>query len=572
MKLLQRFRTVLLILLAASVLGALVIYVVWRQALPPPPARQLFVHGVVLTVDANDRVASAVAIEGDHIVAVGDSDDLLQRYGQGAEVHDLKGRTLIPGFIDAHSHFPSSGLAAVGVDLNSPPIGTLTSLAELQARLRDRVATLPKGQWLFGFGYDDSLIQERRHPTRQDLDAVSTDHPIYVFHISGHMGVVNSLGLKLAGINRNTPNPPGGIIVHDSQGEPTGLLQENAGTAVQKLAMNFGALDFLKMVRQASADYATQGVTTAQNGATDSRTLKALTLASQTHLIPMRLEIWPLWNELGRNLLEGKVKRADLETDRISVGPIKFFTDGSIQGYTGYLGHPYHQPYHGDKDYRGFPTMPPEELRAWVKRYHDAGFQLALHSNGDAAIDEVLDAIAAAQKDHPLPDIRHILVHAQMSRLDQIERMSALSVTPSFFSAHTYYWGDRHRDIFLGPERARNISPTRWAKNAGLRFSVHLDTPVVPMNPRLLWWSTVNRLSSSGRPIGPEQGLTVMEALRAMTADAAWQIHREAQIGSIEPGKLADLVVLSEDPRSAKDLRDMQVMRTVVGGTTIYSR
>ena len=565
-------RNLVLSVLALLMASGFAVYLAWRQALPPAPARQLFINGVVLTMDAADRVASALAVDGERIVAVGDSAELLHEYGDGAQVHDLAGRALVPGFIDAHGHFPASGLSVLGVDLNSPPIGSVETLAQLQARLEVKAAETPEGEWIFGFGYDDTLLAEMRHPTRQDLDAVSTEHPIYVWHISGHMGVANSRALALAGIGKETPDPAGGVIVRDARGEATGLLQENAALDMQKLAMDFGASDFIAMVRHAAAEYAAQGLTTAQSGGIDSRGLKGLALASKAHLIPMRLQLWPLGNELGRDLLEGKVQRADLETDRVHVGAIKFFTDGSIQGYTGYLGYPYHVPYHGDKEYRGFPVMDQEQLRYWVGRYHAAGFQLALHCNGDAAIENVLDAVAAAQATHPDPDLRHVLVHAQMSRKDQVERMGALGVTPSFFSAHTYYWGDRHRDIFIGPERAPDISPTRWARDAGLPFSVHLDTPVVPMNPRLLWWATVNRLSSSGQPIGPEQRLTVMEALRAMTADAAWQIHQESRIGSLVPGKLADLVVLSEDPRHAKDLREVRVERTMVGGTTIFER
>jgi len=565
----RRSALTLLVLVLTLLTGAAT---VWYRALPPPPARQLFINGVVLTMDAQDRVAQALVTDGERILAVGDSDTLRQQYGASAQVHDLQGRALIPGFIDAHGHFPASGLSLLGVDLNSPPLGKVTTLQQLQERLRARAQDTRAGEWIFGFGYDDTLLQDMRHPTRADLDAVSTEHPIYVWHVSGHMGVANSRALALAGIQRDTPNPEGGVIVRDEQGEVTGLLQENAAMDMQKLAMQFGALDFVRMVRHAAAEYAALGVTTAQSGAADSRSLKGLRLASQAHLIPFRLEVWPLWNELGLDLLEGRTSRAELETERIHIGPIKFFSDGSIQGYTAYLGHPYHQPYHGDAHYRGFPIMKPEELTAWVKRYQAAGFQLAIHSNGDNAIDDVLNAVEAAQREHPAPDIRHILVHAQTSRHDQIARMGALSITPSFFSAHTFYWGDRHRDIFLGPERAANISPARWAQQAGLRFSTHLDTPVVPMNPLLLWWASVHRLSSSGQPIGPQQRLTVMEGLRAMTVDAAWQIHQEHRVGSLEPGKLADLVILSADPRQVPDLRQLQVEQTLVGGTTIFRR
>lgn len=545
----------------------------WRMTPPQPPEHQLFLNGVVLTMDAADRVADALALEGGRIVAVGDSADLEARYGKGAVIHDLAGKAVLPGFVDAHSHFPASGLSVFGVDLNSPPIGDLTSIAQIQERLRAKAAGTARDGWIFGFGYDDTLLAEKRHPTRQELDAVSTEQPIYVWHISGHMGVANSRALALAGIGPATPNPPGGVIVRDPQGEATGLVQENSAIEMQKLAMKIGPLDFLRMVRAASAEYAAQGVTTAQSGAAASETVKGLALASRFALVPMRLALWPMWDSLGPELRDGKARTADYDTERLRIGPVKFFSDGSIQGYTGFLGHPYHVPYHGDAEYRGFPTMEQEQLVDEIARYHRAGIQLAIHANGDAAIDNVLDAIAIAQEETPRPDIRHILVHAQMTRADQLDRMVRLSVTPSFFSAHTYYWGDRHRDIFIGPERAANISPTRWAKDRGLRFSVHLDTPVVPMNPRLLLWSTVNRLSSGDEAIGPEQRLTVMEALRAMTIDAAWQIHQEDRIGSLEPGKLADLVVLSDDPRKRPEaIRDLEVEATLVGGVTIFSR
>lgn len=560
-------------LILALIFTVVAAFLWWRTLPPQPPKHQLFINGVVLTMDAADRVASALALEGERIVAVGDSADLKTRYGRDAVIHDLAGKALLPGFVDAHSHFPASGLSVFGVDLNSPPIGDLTSIAQLQQRLRAKAATTKKGAWIFGFGYDDTLLAEKRHPTRQELDAVSTEQPIYVWHVSGHMGVANSRALALAGIGPNTPNPPGGVIVRDARGEATGLVQENSAIEMQKLAMKIGPLDFLRMVRAASAEYAAQGVTTAQSGAAAAETAKGLGLASRFGLVPMRLELWPMWDSLGPELRDGKAKVADYDTDRLRLGPVKFFSDGSIQGYTGFLGHPYHVPYHGDAEYRGFPTMEQKRLVAEIGRYHRAGIQLAIHANGDAAIDNVLDAIEIAQQETPRPDIRHILVHAQMARADQLDRMARLSVTPSFFSAHTYYWGDRHRDIFIGPERAADISPTRWAKDRGLRFSVHLDTPVVPMNPRLLLWSTVNRLTSSGRVIGPGQHLTVMEALRAMTIDAAWQIHQEDRIGSLEPGKLADLVVLSDDPRKHPEaIRDLAVETTLVGGVPIYSR
>lgn len=567
-------RKLLGVFIAAIVILVFAVAILAWQTRPlKPPKRQVFINGTVLTLDAQDRVTTGLAIEGDRIVAVGDDETLLKRYGQDAVIHDLAGKALLPGFIDAHGHFPASGLSVIGIDLNSPPIGSLQSIAEMQRRIREKAASTPEGDWIFGFGYDDTLLTEKRHPTREDLDAISTRHPIYVWHISGHMGVANSRALALAGIGKTTPNPPGGVIVRDSQGEATGLVQENSAVEMQKLAMNIGFLDFLKMTREASTEYLAQGVTTAQSGASSLEAAKGLSLASRIGVVPLRLALWPMWDSLGPALRDGKIKTSEYDSDRLRLSAVKFFSDGSIQGYTAFLGHPYHVPYHDDADYRGFPTMEQAKLVEEIGRYHQAGLQLAIHANGDAAIDNVLDAIELAQKATPRPDIRHILVHAQTVRKDQLARMAKLSVTPSFFSAHTYYWGDRHRDIFLGPARSANISPTRWAKDLGLRFSVHLDTPVVPMNPRMLLWSTVNRETSSGKIIGPDQRLTVMEALRAMTIDAAWQIHQEDRIGSLEPGKLADLVILSDDPRkSPENIRNLAIERTVIGGVTLYPK
>ena len=265
--------------------------------------------------------------------------------------------------------------------------------------------------------------------------------------------------------------------------------------------------------------------------------------------------------------MEGNFRPEDYASDRLTIGPVKLIADGSIQGYTGYLSQPYYTPYHGDASYRGYPSISRELLFEKVKVLHQAGYQMAIHANGDASIEDVLDAFEAAQKLHP----RLILIHAQMAREDQVARMKALGVTPSFFSAHTWYWGDRHRDIFMGPERAANMSPARWAQDNGLRYSTHLDTPVTPMLPLQSVWSTVFRITSGGDVLGPEQRVGVMQALRSVTIDAAWQVFEEDNRGSLEPGKFADMVVLSGSPlNDPMAMRDLKVEATLVGGATIY--
>ncbi|WP_372759754.1 amidohydrolase, partial [Litorivivens sp.] len=354
----------------------------------------------------------------------------------------------------------------------------------------------------------------------------------------------------------------------------TGLLKETAGTQLQTLAMDFSAIDFMEMIDSAAAEYLRVGVTTAQSGGVDSRMLSGLSLASKLRRIPQRLELWPIWQTVGEALVAGEMKLNPKPNDYLSIGAIKIIADGSIQGYTGYLSQPYFHPHHGDEDYRGFPVVPAQQLAEQVLAAHSAGYQLAIHGNGDAAIDMILDAIEKAQQAVPREDVRHIIVHAQMARHDQLARMKNLGVTPTFFSAHTYYWGDRHRDIFMGPERAARMSPARSAQALNLRYSIHLDTPVVPMNPMLLVWSAVNRVSASGAEIGPEEKVSVSDALAATTIDAAWQIHRDHELGSLTAGKLADLVVLDRNPLTvpALALRDIEVEQTYVGGRLYYQR
>ena len=538
---------------------------------PAPPASQAFVNATVLTMDEAGSVAEAVVVEGDRIVAVGSRADIEGHIDADTVVHDLGGRVLLPGFIDAHGHFPGSGLSKLATDLTSPPVGRMERMQDVLDALRASVAETASGEWILGFGYDDTLLAEKRHPTREDLDGVSTEHPIYLWHVSGHMGVGNSLALERGGIGDDTPDPEGGVIVRDpATGVATGLLEENAALPVQMQAMDFSALDFAQMIRHAAAEYARVGVTTAQSGAVDGSMGAGLAFAARVGLVPFRLELWPIHEELGDAVLAGESGLEDIG-DRVKFGAIKIIADGSIQGYTGYLSEPYHVPFKGDASYRGYPRIPRDELIEIVKRYHAAGLRMAIHGNGDASIDDIIAAFRAAQAATPREDPRLIVIHSQMARDDQLDDMKALGMTPSFFSAHTYYWGDRHAAIFMGPERAARMSPTRSALDRDLRFTVHLDTPVTPMDPLMGVWATVNRMSSGGQVIGAEQRVGPMQALRAVTIDAAWQIFREDELGSIEPGKLADLVVLDGDPRERPEaIRDLRVERTIVGGVTIF--
>jgi predicted amidohydrolase YtcJ len=544
------------------------------RALSAPPKSAVYLNGTILTMDSKNSIVEAMAVARDRIEAVGSQADIKPYIHSGTVVIDLQGKTLMPGFVDAHSHFPGSGLAAVGVDLNSPPIGRIETIAQAVKELRQRANTAKPGKWIVGFGFDDTMIKDKRHLNRTDLDQVSTAHPIYIMHITGHFGAVNSLALKQLGITADTPNPQGGIIQKDpTTREPTGLLEETAKDKALQTALQFSFSDRLAVIRYAVNDYAGHGVTTAQNGWASLSILKALSLMSKLGFIPQRLIVWPDAQEVSDKILTGDFKPDKYRTDKFNIGAVKLFADGSIQGFTGYLSQPYFTPYHGDASYRGYPTHKPEELTTLITKYHKAGLQIAIHDNGDAAIDDVLSAFAEAQKAFPRQDPRHICVHAQTVRDDQLDRMQSLGITPSYHLIHPYYWGDRHRSIFLGPERTSRISPAKTTITKGIRFSTHLDTPVVPMDPLLLVWCAVNRISTGGEVIGPEQRILPMEALRSVTIDAAWQAFQEDNRGSLEKGKYADLVILDGNPlTNPSGIKDIQVVETIVGGKTIYKQ
>lgn len=540
----------------------------------PAPAHQVFINGNVLTMDANNAVAEALSTRGELIEAVGSTDQIMALVSDDTEIVDLRGRTLLPGFIDAHGHFPGSGLRVVAADLNSPPIGTNETMADVMMGLREQAEKTAPGEWVSGFGYDDTLLAENRHPTRAELDDVSSVHPVVAMHISGHMLVANSMALEQVGITASTPNPEGGVIGRrpNSQ-ELNGLLEETARLSVMRQMQDISLVDTYRLMKSAANEYSAVGVTTAQSGGVSVGLATGLSWFSKLGVIPQRLVVFPFAEEFGDTLLDGGYDPEDYSGDKLVMGAIKIVADGSIQGFTGYLSAPYYTAYKGDRNYQGYPSVARENLFEQVEALHRAGYQIAIHGNGDQSIEDILDAFEAAQNSHPVDDPRMILIHSQMAREDQIARMRALGITPSFFTAHTWYWGDRHRDIFMGPERAAVMSPSGWALDYGVRFSSHLDTPVTPMLPLQAVWSQVHRMTYDGDVLGPEQRIGVMDALRAVTIDAAWQIFQEDNRGSLEPGKYADIIMLSGNPLDdAMAMRELDVERTIIGGATVYQK
>ena len=534
----------------------------------------IYSNGVVVTMELDQPQAQAVAVRGERIAAVGSSSEIEALAGAKTKIVDLAGQALLPGFYAAHDHFPGAGVVkAHRVDLNSPPIGQIETMEQLVDALRARAGETPKGKWVVGRGYDDTLLAEKRHPTRDDLDRASTDHPLWIVHTSGHLGVANSRALAIANVTKNTPQPPGGVIQLGDDGRPNGVFEES-GSLVSRHIPALTLEERMLAIETAVEDYLAQGVTTAVIAGGGKGSLRDLQEARRRQLLKFRIVTMTSKGSPGRpSAAEAGGFLSGFGDFRLKIGAVKVVQDGSNQGYTGYFTEPYHTPFKGDPSYRGYPRRSRADLVAIVKELHDAGYQIAIHGNGDAAIDDILFAYEQAQRDNPRSDARHRIEHCQYVREDQLDRIQQLGVTPSFFVGHVFYWGDRHRDIFLGPQRAAGISPLASARKRGIRFTVHDDTPVTPVDPLQLVWGAVNRLTKSGELLGGDQRIAVEEALRAVTIDAAWQNFEEDRKGSIAAGKLADFVVLSDNPPEIEPelIRDIQILETIVGGEHAYS-
>ncbi len=540
-----------------------------------PAPDVIYWNAQVVTLEDAAPSAEAVAVRDGKIQAVGTDDDVRALAGDATREIDLAGRALLPGFVDAHSHLSFVGqLGDAILDLRTPPVGVLADIPSIQGALAARAEQTPPGGWVVGMGYDDTLLAEKRHPTRADLDAVSTEHAIVAVHVSAHLLAANSRALALAGIARETADPPGGVIQRDpATSEPNGVLEEPPAMGRVLAQAPQPPLEVrLASLKRASELYAAQGVTSAQEGVADLRTLEDLLAADERGLLAVRVNALPGAATLP-SLASGELAPRFAASRRVRLGAVKVLSDGSIQGYTAYLTQPYHQLGARPTGYRGYPTSPRDELAKLVVEIYAAGYAVAIHANGDAAIDDALAAIEAGQRAHPRDDDRPVIIHAQTARIDQLDAMKRLGAIPSFFVLHTYYWGDRHREIFLGPERAARISPARSAAERGIPFTLHTDAPVTPMEPLRLVWSAVARSTTGGAVLGPEERIPVERALRAVTLDAARQHFQEAERGSIAVGKLADLVVLSESPLAVETARlpEIAVLRTIVGGVEVFA-
>lgn len=531
----------------------------------------------IITMD--NTQAEAVALRGETIAATGSRATIMRLAGPDTRVVELGDRALVPGFIDSHSHATMVGRMSGYANLSSPPVGPVTNLASLQQHLRDHIAAkaLPDSAWAVGYGYDDSLLAEGRHPTRAELDQVSPTRPIAILHVSGHLAVANSAALSAAGITVASKDPPGGHIrrVAGSQ-EPDGVLEETAAYAVLRQIYARGPSSPVPGLLAALETYASEGFTTVQDGAANGADIAAIEahVAATGQALPVDLVAFPAFSGLGKDAQATcTVPVSKSYAAGFRVGGTKFVLDGSPQGRTAWLSKPYLLPPEGKgADYVAYPTVDPQQFMIDLGGCIAAGVPVLAHANGDAAIQLLIDSVASEIGEAKL-DHRTVIIHAQLMTGMQLDQSSALGIMPSFYAVHPYFWGDWHRKIF-GDLRASRISPARSAIARAIPFTIHNDAPVVPPMAMRLMAIAVNRTTRSGHGLGPDQRITVYEALQALTVNGARQYFEEATKGSITPGKRADLVILDADPLQTDPARlgEIKVVETIARGRTVYRR
>lgn len=545
---------------------------------PKSAADSIYLGGNIITVDDAAPSAEALAVKDGKIVAVGARREVLKLQSASTTVVDLGGKTLVPGFVDAHSHFSAIGLQAAVANLLAAPDGPVNNIAALQKVLREFMATssmVETHHVVIGMNYDDSQLAEQRHPTRQDLDAVSTDIPVVVIHQSGHIGVYNSKALLMMGITADTPNPAGGVIVREADGKtPSGVMQENAHfDPLYRLVPKFSPEEGVAMYLAGEASYIANGFTTAQEGKTDLATLKALPEIAASGAFKIDIVSYADIAVLGDDpILHGPLMSRSY-SNHFRIGGVKLTFDGSPQGKTAWFTQPYFKVPAGEKaSYAGYPAFTDAEASKWFELAYRNNWQVLTHANGDAAIDQLIRTARAASAAYPGNDRRSVLIHGQFLRSDQVAAIKELDLFPALYPMHTFYWGDWHRESVAGAERAENISPTGWLLANDMSFTIQSDAPVTFPNAMRIFDSAVNRTTRSGHVLGPQHRVTPLQTLKAMTLWSAYQHFEEGTKGSLEVGKRADLVILDRDPLTANPatIKDIRILETIKDGKSIY--
>ena len=558
------------------------------RAAQPPAADLVLVNGTVLTVDANDRVAEAVAIAGGRIVAVGSTTEIRTRAGASTEVIDLAGRAVTPGLLDAHAHFSGGGAQRLFVvDLSYPAV---KNMEDVGRAIREQAAKLSPNAWIEGRGWDEGKLTERRVITARDIDRAAGEHPVYLTNTTGHYGVANSVALKLAGITKDTPDPPSGTIDRHPDGTPTGVLKESAQNLVRKLVPDRTPDEMARGIRELAAAFNAEGMTGAKDPGISASTWEAYRRVRAENALTVR--VFALWSG-GSTLAAADslvASRAAMtrpyekrDDDTLIAGGVKLFMDGSGGARTAWLYDDWNKERTAvDTGNRGYPAADPDTIRAMIRRYHQAGMHVSVHAIGDRAIDWIVDSYAEALAATPTKGLRHGIIHANIPTDRAIDTMARLQRDydagyPEASAGFMWWIGDNYA-ANLGPQRNVRLKPFQTFVKKGVQWGGGSDYSVTPFPVRYGIWASVARETLNGthgaRPFGTAEAVDVRTALRSYTAWAAARIFLDDRLGTIEAGKDADLAVWDRSPYevSTAALKDLRCEMTFVRGRLVYRR
>ena len=530
-----------------------------------PHADLVLLNGNVVTADADDSIAEAVAVKGSRIVAVGRNRRVSETIGRGTEVVDLEGRTVLPGLIDSHMHPGSYGVFWVRGVKCGPDV---ESMEELLERIKEKADETPAGSWILGYTLDD--VRLGRYPSRRELDGVTPENPLYIQRRDGHIGVANSLALEAAGITRDTPDPPHGKIDRDKDGEPTGVLRESAKDLVSGMFPPYTVEEYVEGLKHVFDEFIGLGLTTIHASMTGSTEFRAMQRLRRDGELKLRVCVHASGREEG--MLEALIA-AGVQTpfgdDWLKLTEVEWVFDTSTSGRTA----AYYDPYVGEPDNYGILLYDQEDITDRVARAHRAGIRIGLDGIGDRGIDRALDAIEAALKEHPRDDHRHRIEHCCYVPPSIQKRLKELGVIDASANGFLHDLGDAYK-ANRGEEQMRWMWPHRTLIDRGIPAPAHSDCPVCSPNPWLGIYGLVTRKTSSGDTLYAGEGITPMEAIKAYTVDGAYSAWEEDIKGSIEPGKLADLVVVDRDPLTIPrdDLKEIETIMTIVDGKIVYRR
>jgi len=530
---------------------------------------------IITMVGETPAYAEAVVVKNGKIEYVGTASEAMELAGKGHGMIDLQGKTMLPGFIDGHAHFSSFSTQAIGAAILPPPDAGAKDIPTLINILKDW--NTPENRaltgWIFGLGFDDSVLEENRFPTKHDLDQVSTEFPIMIIHISGHFAVVNSKGLELLGIDASTENPEGGIIRREENNEPNGVLEELAAIPHYSKALVPTSEEASNQFFEAGQEMAlSYGYTTAQEGR-DMGSVEQFSSLANSKKLKLDVVSYVDYAFVDKYMDTKWNNRA--YDNHYRIGGMKITLDGSPQGRTAWRTQPYLIPPDGaDERYKGYPAIPSDSvLTSLYEKAFKNNWQVLTHANGDAAIDQMIATMKVVADKFGNDDRRNVLIHGQYVREDQLDSFKELDVIASLFPLHTYYWGDWHKKI-IGDSLGNKISPTRTALDKGLKITIHTDAPVALPNLMRMVGISVERKSRSGQIIGANEKLTAYEALKAITDWSAYQHFEENSKGTIEAGKLADMVILDKNPLKIpeEEIKDVVVLETIKEGVSVYKK